>query len=89
MAHPAALFGTECDSCECNDEVWKYQGLLWNVQLDFASMRKTEEKNQEYQELAQEEMYMQNKKFNSKAEFKLFWAVKQFNLVESWSHNGN
>lgn len=52
-------------------------------------MRKTEEKNQEYQELAQEEMYMQNKKFNSKAEFKLFWAVKQFNLVESWSHNGN
>lgn len=46
-------------------------------------------KNQEYWELAEEEVHMQNYKYNLKARFKLFWAAKQINLVESWSYNGN
>ena len=89
VSRPAALFDTECDSCACKHEVWKQQGLFWNVQLDFASMRKMEKKIKEYQELAQKELHMQNCKYNWKARFKLFWAAKQFNRVESWSHNGS
>lgn len=77
------------DSWACKYEVCKYEGLFWNVQLHFASIRKTEGKNQEYQESAKGEQYMQNYKYNWKAGFKLFWAAKQFNLEESWAHNGN